>query len=120
MTRTLAVGTLLVAGVLAPGPILAGTPYTRETVVIRGQEQTLHVYGSRAGIPVIMGSGDLGWTGISVHIAQALGARGYWVVGFNVRAYLSSFTGHGRGVLPGEVPGDYRAVLDWMAQRRAA
>jgi hypothetical protein len=26
---------------------------TRETVTIRGQAQTLHVYGSRGGIPVI-------------------------------------------------------------------
>jgi hypothetical protein len=33
----------------------------RETVTLRGQAQSLRVYGARGGIPVIVSSGDGGW-----------------------------------------------------------
>ena len=34
---------------------------TRESLAIRGHEQSLRVYGTRGGPPVIVSSGDGGW-----------------------------------------------------------
>ena len=48
-----------------------------------------------AGAPVIVSSGDGGWIHLGPHVAEILAARGYFVVGFDVKAYLESFTaGH--------------------------
>lgn len=66
---------------------------TRETVTIRGQSQSLRLYGTRGGIPVIVSSGDGGWMHLAPHVAEVLATRGFFVVGFDVRAYLESFTG---------------------------
>ena len=63
-----------------------------ETVQIRGHSQTLHTYGSRGGEPVIVSSGDGGWVHLGPHIAQMLAARGFFVVGFDVKTYLQGFT----------------------------
>jgi type IV secretory pathway VirJ component len=89
---------------------------TVETVVVRGHAQLLHVYGSRGGVPVIVSGGDGGWIRLAPHIARALAARGFFVVGFDVKAYLASFTS-GRVTLSLEdEPGDYRALVDFAAR----
>src|SRR4029077_21042341 len=61
----------------------------RLDVVIRGKTLTAWVYRP-AGVPrgtVIMGSGDVGWVGLGVDMAQFLSLQGYVVVGVNVRQY---------------------------------
>src|SRR5262245_5191033 len=64
-----------------------------DTVMLRGRPQLVHLYGSRgAGIPVIVSSGDGGWFHLGPHVAEALAAKGYFVIGFNTLGYLKSFT----------------------------
>ena len=70
---------------VAPGP-------SSDSIDLRGRAQQIVLYGSRGGRPVVLTSGDLGWWGLVVHVAEVLASRGYYVVGFNSRTYLESFT----------------------------
>ena len=74
---------------------------SRETLVIRGQTQTLHTYGPRGGTPVIVSSGDGGWIHLGPHVAEVLAAHGFFVVGFDVKGYLAGFTSASRTASPG-------------------
>jgi pimeloyl-ACP methyl ester carboxylesterase len=86
-----------------------------QTLAIRGQVQTLHTYGARGGVPVVVSSGDGGWIHLGPHIAEMLEAHGFFVVGFDVRGYLSGFTSAQSVLRPEDVPGDYRVLLDFAA-----
>jgi alpha-beta hydrolase superfamily lysophospholipase len=88
---------------------------TSLVVTIRGHAQTVREYGSRRGDPVIVSSGDGGWVHLGPHIAETLARRGYYVLGFDVRAYLSSFTAGTATLTPDDEPRDY-AVLAQAAQ----
>jgi fermentation-respiration switch protein FrsA (DUF1100 family) len=91
-------------------------PQTRETLSIRDHRQTVWTYGRRGGQPVIVTSGDGGWIHLGPHVAEFLASKGFFVVGFDAKAYLESFT-TGRTVLrPEDEPGDYKALADWAAQ----
>ena len=63
-----------------------------------------------------MSSGDGGWIHLAPHVAETLAARGYFVVGFDVRAYLHSFTSGGTTLRPQEEPGDYRVLSEFAAR----
>ena len=89
---------------------------TRETVTIRGQAQSLHVYGARGGIPIIVSSGDGGWIHLAPHVAEVLAAKGFFVVGFDVKAYLERFTSGEVTLRPEDEPGDYKAIADFAAR----
>jgi alpha-beta hydrolase superfamily lysophospholipase len=91
-----------------------------ETLVIRGQPLTLRTYGARGGDPVIVSSGDGGWIHLGPHIAQTLAARGFFVVGFDVRSYLAAFTSAGAALRLADVPGDYRELVDFAARGGAS
>lgn len=84
---------------------------TLETLALRGHPQRLHVYGEAGGAPVIVSSGDGGWIHLGPHVAAVLATRGYRVIGFDVRAYLSSFTQAQRTLAPADVAGDYRTLV---------
>jgi fermentation-respiration switch protein FrsA (DUF1100 family) len=86
------------------------------TVVVRGHPQIVHVYGDRSGTPVIVSSGDGGWIHLAPHVAETLAARGYFVVGFDVKAYLESFTAGGHTLGVDDVPRDYGALVDFAAR----
>jgi fermentation-respiration switch protein FrsA (DUF1100 family) len=88
---------------------------TRQTVTVRGQAQSLHLYGTRGGTPVIVSSGDGGWMHLAPHVAQVLADRGFFVVGFDVKAYLEGFTSGPRTLRPDDEPGDYSAIADFAA-----
>jgi type IV secretory pathway VirJ component len=105
--------------------VLASTVYafaaparaqSTETVTIRGRSQVLRIYGARGGPPVVVSSGDGGWIHLAPHAAEVLAASGCFVVGFDVKAYLSSFTSGGTTLRPDEVPGDYRRLADFAAR----
>jgi len=81
-----------------------------QSIVLRGHTQTLHVYGSAAGAPVIVSSGDGGWIHLAPHVAQVLAAKGFYVIGFDVKAYLASFTSGPITLRPEEEPTDYRVL----------
>jgi alpha-beta hydrolase superfamily lysophospholipase len=88
----------------------------RETVTMRGQAQSLHVYGARGGIPVIVSSGDGGWVHLGPHVAEVLAARGFFVVGFDVKAYLEHFTSAKATLRLEDEPGDYKVIADFAAR----
>jgi len=88
---------------------------TRQTVVMRGRPQVLHVYGRRGGQPVIVASGDGGWIHLGPHVADLLSSRNCFVVGFDVKAYLESFTGP-LTLRPDDVAADYRTLVDFASQ----
>ena len=96
----------------------AGLPaHPTDTRVLRGHPQLVHVYGERgSGDPVIVSSGDGGWIHLGPHVAETLAARGYFVVGFDVKAYLSSFTSDQQVLSVGDVPGDYRALVEYATR----
>ena len=89
---------------------------TRETVTIRGQTQSLRVYGTRGRIPVIVSSGDGGWIHLAPHVAEVLAANGFFVVGFDVKAYLAGFTSGRTTLRPEDEPSDFKAVIDFAAR----
>jgi fermentation-respiration switch protein FrsA (DUF1100 family) len=89
-------------------------------LVIRGREQILHLYGSRSGQPIVVSSGDGGWVHLAPHVAEMLGARGFFIVGFDTKAYLASFTTDRSTLRLSDEPGDYRTLstFAWMATGR--
>jgi hypothetical protein len=89
---------------------------TRETVTIRGQPQSLHVYGTRGGTPVIVSSGDGGWVHLGPYVAEVLSANGFFVVGFDVKAYLERFTSGKATLRPEDEPSDYKVLADFAAR----
>jgi type IV secretory pathway VirJ component len=93
----------------------AADAQTTETVNLRGHGQSLRLYGSRGGPPVIVSSGDGGWLHLGPHVAEVLAAQGYFVVGFDVKAYLTSFTSTQAALRPDDEPGDYKVLADFAA-----
>lgn len=91
-------------------------PQARQTVVLRGHEQTLYVYGSPGGDPVIVSSGDGGWFHLGPSVAEFLASRGFYVIGFDARAYLTAFTTGQSTLRPEDEPGDFKV----LAQRARA
>jgi hypothetical protein len=108
---------LLVACTLALGhPAHA---QTIETLTIRGHAQSLRLYGTRGGVPVVVSGGDGGWIHLGPHVAEVLAARGFFVVGFDVKAYLQSFTSGKATLRPEDEPGDYKVLADFAARGAA-
>ena len=89
---------------------------TRETVSIRGRSQSLRLYGTRGGAPVIVSSGDGGWVHLAPHVAEVLAAKGYFVVGFDVKAYLESFTSGTTTLGTDDEPSDYEVLAAFAAR----
>lgn len=84
-----------------------------ETLVLRGRPQTLRLYGTRGQTPVIVSSGDGGWVHLGPDVATYLAGRGFFVVGFDTRAYLASFTSGKDALHADDVPTDYKALADF-------
>ena len=90
--------------------------WSQDSLSIRGKLQKLHLYGTRGNTPILLSSGDLGWAGLVVHVAELLESRGYYVVGFNTKSYLSGFTGKDTALSPQQVPEDYAALMQYARQ----
>ena len=97
-------------------PTAAAAASITETVTIRNRPQTLYLYGTRGATPVLLSSGDGGWMHLAPHVAELLAANGFFVVGFDVKQYLSSFTSGSDTLGAGEVPGDYRTLIDFAGR----
>ena len=99
----------LMLGLLALAP-----PVHAESldVQVRGKTLSLAIY--RSSVPpkgtIIMGSGDVGWVGLAVSMAEQLKAGGYTVAGVNVRQYLSAFSAGKSHLSETDVPRDYGAI----------
>jgi len=109
-TRT-ALAALLIM-VAAPG---TSSAQATQRLLVRGHEQLLHVYGPAGGTPVIVSSGDGGWIHLGPHVAELLAARGFFVVGFDVKTYLAGFTGEAGTLRKAEEPADYRTLATFAA-----
>jgi alpha-beta hydrolase superfamily lysophospholipase len=107
--------TVLVTSLLLP-LAARGVPPTTDTLAIRGQAQKLRLYGTRGGPVAVVASGDGGWIHLGPYVAELLSGKGYFVVGFDSKAYLSSFTKGRTTLLPTEVPGDFAALVDYAAK----
>jgi hypothetical protein len=108
---------VLVALLLMP---ITGISQTENSVDIRGTNQKLNLYGSPGNAPVVLSSGDLGWAGLVVHVAEFLSSQGYYVVGLNTKLYLASFTSKNSALDPRDVPGDYKTLIALTRQRTSA
>lgn len=89
-------------------------------VQIRGKTVPLAYYPATGGGPkgtVLIGSGDVGWVGLAVEVAEFLSRQGYAVAGINVREYLSAFTSHRSHVTTDQVPGDYALMAKALHDR---
>jgi len=89
---------------------------TAETITIRGHSVPLRLYGTRGHTPVIVSGGDGGWIHLGPHVAEVLAAKGFFVVGFDVKAYLASFTSGKTTLRPEDEPGDYKVLADFAAR----
>jgi fermentation-respiration switch protein FrsA (DUF1100 family) len=102
-----------------PLAVRAASPAT-ESLTIRGQQQSLRVYGTRGGPVAVVASGDGGWIHLGPYVAEFLSGKGYFVVGLDCRAYLSSFTRGGTTLSPTDVPGDFLALVDYASRGASA
>lgn len=93
---------------------------SRDTIVIRGKPQTLHLYGERGNPPIVLSSGDGGWIHLGPHAAETLARAGFFVVGVDVKAYLESFTSSSDTLRAEDEPRDYAALAAYAAKGAAA
>src|SRR5882672_7332690 len=92
-------------------------PPHADALILRGHPQTVQVYGTRGvGFPIIVSSGDGGWTHLSPRVAEMLSAKGFLVVGFDVKSYLESFTSGTTTLGIRDEPGDYRVLATYAAK----
>lgn len=112
-TRVSAIACGLAAAlVVAPCAVRDASAQLLEKVLVRGQPQTLRVYGSETGSPVVVSSGDGGWMHLGPEVAEWLAARGHFVVGVDSKAYLAGFTSGTHTLTTTDVRADYRVFLD--------
>jgi hypothetical protein len=96
--------------ILLAEPLKAQSP---ANIVLRGKAQELSIYGKQGDPAIILSSGDLGWAGLVTHVAEFFSRSGYLVIGFNSRAYLSSFTTRFGSLAPQDVPKDYLELINY-------
>jgi fermentation-respiration switch protein FrsA (DUF1100 family) len=96
-------------------PLAAGASPGTEAWTLRGEKQTLHLYGARGGPVAVLASGDGGWIHLAPDVAEILSGKGFFVVGLDSKAYLSSFTKGDATLGPADVAHDFAALLDHAA-----
>jgi dienelactone hydrolase len=101
--------------------LAAAAPATSSaTLTLRGQDQTLRLFGARGSKPAVVASGDGGWVHLGPTVAAFLASQGYFVVGFDSKAYLTSFTTKTATLTPDDVKADLRALLAFASQGGSA
>jgi type IV secretory pathway VirJ component len=88
---------------------------------VRGKALTLAIYQPQGDVrrgTVVMGSGDVGWVGLAVSMAEMLSEQGYLVVGVNIRQYLSSFTSGTSHLDVADAPGDFHVIANLLKQKQ--
>lgn len=113
--RAAIIAVIALTGVSTPaGAEARSWPWISQTsqwVSLRGKPQELRLYGAPGRTPVIVASGDGGWLHLAPHIATVLRDRGYSIVGFDAKAYLSSFTDGKRSLSVEDVQHDFADLI---------
>lgn len=87
------------------------------TVKLDGKVQTLTAYRvENAAQAVILSSGDLGWAGFVVDVAEFLAGQRIAVLGLDSKAYLESFTVGSSSVDPARVPAHFEQLAATAAR----
>lgn len=119
MRAPITAAALSIVLMLGAGSAGSGTPAsqaeTKVTITIRGKQQTVRTFGTRGKQAVVVSSSDGGWVRLAPLIAGVLANRGFFVVGFDTKAYLSSFTASDSTLTEADVPGDYGPLIDFAA-----
>jgi fermentation-respiration switch protein FrsA (DUF1100 family) len=102
------VSALLFAVLLA---LVSVTSPATVRIDLRGKPQVLRLSGTPGAFPVIVTSGDGGWIHLAPDAADVLAANGCYVVGFDAKAYLSSFTSGTATLDPRQEPDDFRRLI---------
>ena len=92
----------------------------RLDLTVRGQAISLTIYRPKTTPrgTIFMGSGDVGWVGLAVSMADELSAQGFLVIGINTRQYLSAFTSGKEHLQPRDVPADYQFFADRLREKQ--
>jgi hypothetical protein len=104
---------VVLAGLLSLSAVSVSAANQDDKVTIRERVQTLHLYGGRGGRVAIVTSGDGGWVHLGPAVAQYLATQGFFVVGFDAKAYLASFTSGAKTLAPEDLPGDFLTLVDF-------
>lgn len=119
-TRVLLLFAALTAFV--PTPDAHATTGQAWSVAVRGKTLTVTVYPAKPGVAakgtVFMGSGDVGWVGLAVTLAEFLSDDGYVVAGINARQYLGTFTDGASHLLVTQVPDDFAVMAAALRARQ--
>ncbi len=107
---------LILLAVLSLTKATPEPPVVKDTLSLRGKTQELQLYGKRGGPAAIVASGDGGWLHLAPQAARLLAGHGYFVVGFDSKHYLTSFTEGQRTLTVDEVPGDIEALVEYAAR----
>jgi dienelactone hydrolase len=88
-------------------------------MTLRGQQQEIYFYHATAGegtpVKVLFLPGDGGWRGFAVDMARAIAGQGYDVYGWDIKTYLTGFTGK-TTLSETEMMTDIREVARWTTQ----
>jgi type IV secretory pathway VirJ component len=85
----------------------------KASVTMRGKTIGVRTFGARGKPPVVVSSGDGGWVHLGPHVATVLASRGYFVVGFDSKGYLSKFTSDTAKLSSSDVQADYRTLAEF-------
>jgi fermentation-respiration switch protein FrsA (DUF1100 family) len=88
---------------------------TMRDVVLRDRVQHVRLCGDPRGTPAIVASGDGGWIHLAPHVAGVLASRRYFVLGFDSKAYLESFTRPQRALTVDDVASDFGTLISLIA-----
>jgi pimeloyl-ACP methyl ester carboxylesterase len=105
----LSLGSCLQAQVPQPG---------KNQLTVRGQQQEIYFYPAAGAAPhhkVLFATGDGGWRGFAITMAEQMAATGYDVYGLDTRRYLRSFTG-ATVLTTAEVGSDFAQMAQWVRQ----
>jgi pimeloyl-ACP methyl ester carboxylesterase len=114
--RSLCAALAILLGCGPVGRVELASAARASVVPVRGHAQSVHLYGVSNAQPVIVSSGDGGWIHLGPHVAQLLAAHGCFVVGFDVKAYLTSFTTATATLYTKDEPSDLRTISDYASQ----
>jgi len=89
---------------------------TMRDVVLRDKVQHVRLCGDPHGRPAIVASGDGGWIHLAPHVADVLVARGYYVLGFDSKAYLESFTNTRGNLSVDDIGSDFGGLIATVAR----